>query len=201
MRFKILSVLTASAALVPFMAQAEGLSYTYVEAGYLNTDIDEFEETVGGWGAKGSFEITENIFAFANFADQSANIGQGVGDIDFQSWDIGVGYAWPIADQTDIYGTIGYVSVDADLPGSIEDYFGSDPEDSGYSLGAGVRTRFAERFEAEANVQYANLSDYGDEFEFGVMGRWYITDMWALAVGYNAGDETSTFYGGVRLQF
>ena len=96
---------------------------------------------------------------------------------------------------------VAYVSVDVDLPEWTEDYLDSDPEDSGYSLGAGVRTRFAERFEAEANVQYANLSDYGDEFEFGVMGRWYITDMFALGVGYSAGDETSTFYGSVRMEF
>jgi len=68
MRYKTLSVLAASAALAPFMAQAEGLSYTYVEAGYANTDIDEANETLGGWGLKGSFEITENIFVQGRYA-------------------------------------------------------------------------------------------------------------------------------------
>jgi opacity protein-like surface antigen len=201
MRYKTLSALIATAAFAPFVAQAEGLSYTFLEAGYLNTDIDEFDETVGGWGLKGSFEITDNIFAFANYADQSAEIGRGLGDIDLQGWDLGVGYAYPIAKQTDIYGTIGYVSVDADLPEWTEEFIDSDPEDNGYSLGLGIRTRFAERFEVEGTAQYANLSDFGDEFQFDFQGRWYITDMFALGVGYIAGDETSTFYGGVRMEF
>jgi len=198
-RSKILSVLAASAALVPFMAQAEGLSYTYIEGGYFNTDIDDFSETVGGWGLKGSFEFTENIFGFAEFKDQSANVGGG--NIDFASWNVGVGYAWPIADQTDIYGTLGYVSVDADLPNSWNDFIDVDPEDDGYSLGLGIRTRFAERFEVEGTARYSNLSDFGDEFDFGAFGRWYVTDMVALGVGYVAGDETSTFLGTVRLEF
>ena len=196
MKFRIISALVASAAILPFAAQAEGLSYSYLEAGYLNTDLDESSETVGGWGLKGSWEFIENWFAYGRYADQKTDVAGG--EITFQPWDIGVGYAWPIAEQTDIYGTVGYASVDLDVPS----FAGiKNTNDDGYTLGAGIRTRFAESFELEGTFKYQNLSDYGDEFDFGVQGRWYITDMWALAVGYNAGDETSTFYGGVRLQF
>jgi hypothetical protein len=196
MKFRIISALVASAAILPFAAQAEGLSYTYVEAGYLNTDLDEFNETVGGWGLKGSFEITDNIFVYGRYQDQSANVGGG--EIKFQPWDLGVGYAWPIADQTDIYGTVGYTSFDADVPAR----FGfRNASDDGYTLGAGIRTRFAEQFEVEGTARYANLSDYGDEFDFGIYGRWYITDMFAVGLQYNAGDETSTFGASLRLEF
>ena len=196
MRTKILSVLAASAALVPFMAQAEGLSYTFVEAGYANTDIDELNETLGGWGLKGSFEITENIFVQAGYFDQKTDTN--FGDIKFQPWNFSVGYAWPIADQADIYGTVGYTSVDLDVPSSLGV---TNTSDDGYTLGVGIRSRFAENCEVEGTAKYANLSDYGDEFDFGVFGRWYITDMFALTAGYNIGDETSTFWGGVRLEF
>ena len=196
MRFKILSTVLATAAFVHFMALAEGLSYTYVEAGFANTDVDEANETVGGWGLKGSFEITENIFVQGRYSDQKTDTS--LGDVKFQPWDIAVGYAWPIADLTDIYGTVGYTSVDLDVPSAAGI---TNTSDDGYTLGAGIRTRFAERFELEGTARYQNLSDYGDEFDFGVFGRWYVTDMFALAVGYNAGDETSTFWGGVRLEF
>lgn len=197
MRLKVLSGVLACAALVPFMAQAnEGLSYTYVEAGYANTDIDEANETLGGWGIRASFEITENIFVQGRYADQKTDTN--FGDLKWQPWDLAVGYAWPLADKTDIYGTLGYTSVDIDVPRS----FGvRNTSDDGYTLGLGVRTRFAEKFEVEGTAKYANLSDYGDEFDFGVFGRWYITDMFGLTVGYNIGDETSTFWGGVRLEF
>jgi opacity protein-like surface antigen len=196
MRFKIISAVIASAAFVPFLAQAEGLSYSYLEAGYLNTDLDESSETVGGWGLKGSWEFVDNWFAYGRYADQKTDVRGG--EIKFQPWDIGLGYAWPLAEQTDIYGTVGYASVDLDVPTAAGI---RNTNDDGYTLGAGIRTRFAESFEVEGTFKYQNLSDYGDEFDFGVQGRWYITDMFALAVGYNAGDETSTFYGGLRLQF
>lgn len=196
MRFKIISAVIAAAAFVPFMAQAEGLSYSYLEAGYLNTDLDESGETVGGWGLKGSWEFVDNWFAYGRYADQKTDVRGG--EIKFQPWDVGVGYAWPLAEQTDIYGTVGYASVDLDVPTAAGI---RNTNDDGYTLGAGIRTRFAESFEVEGTFKYQNLSDYGDEFDFGVQGRWYLTDMFALAVGYNAGDETSTFYGGLRLQF
>ena len=197
MRYKILSVLAASAALAPFMAQAEGLSYTYVEVGYANTDIDEVNETVGGWGLKGSVEITENIFVQGRYADQKTDVRDG-GEVTLQPWDFSIGYAWPIADQVDIYGTVGYLNFDLDVPNSFEL---RNTSDDGYTLGLGIRSRFAEKFEVEGTAKYANVSDYGDEFDFGVFGRWYVTDMFALTAGYNIGDETSTFWGGVRMEF
>ena len=49
---KIIPAIAATAAFVPFMAQAEGLSYTYAEAGWLQSDINEFDEDLGGWGLK-----------------------------------------------------------------------------------------------------------------------------------------------------
>jgi len=196
MRFKIASALVASAALVPFMAQAEGLSYTYLEAGYANTDIDEASETVGGWGLKASFEITDNWFVYGRYADQKTDVASY--EITYQPWDIGVGFAWPLAEQTDIYGTVGYASFDLDVPNIAAL---RNTNDDGYTLGGGVRTRFAERFEVEGTAKYQNFSDYGDEFDFGIFGRWYLTDMFALSVGYNIGDETSTFWGGLRLEF
>jgi opacity protein-like surface antigen len=194
---KSLTVAAAVAALLPFAAQAEGLNYSYVEAGYLNTDLDEFSETVGGWGLKAGFEITENIFVYGRYADQKTDI-RGGEEIKFQPWDLGIGYAWPLAEQTDIYGTVGYASIDLDVPRSIDF---PNTSDDGYTLGAGIRTRLADQFEVEGTARYANLSDYGDEFDFGIFGRWYVIERLALGVGYNAGDETSTFSGSVRWEF
>jgi hypothetical protein len=76
-------------------------------------------------------------------------------------------------------------------------------EDDGYQLGVGLRTRFAERFEVEGVAQYQNLSDFGDEIQFDFMGRWYVIEHLALALGlgYSFGDETDTFAGSVRWEF
>jgi hypothetical protein len=194
MRYKILSVLAASAALAPFMAQAEDLSYTYVEAGYLTTNFDEFNESLGGFGLRASIEITDKFFAFGTYADQKTDVAGY--DIKFQPWELGVGYAYPITDSVDLYGTVGYISVDADAPSFV-----ANTEDDGYQLGVGLRTRFAERFEVEGVAQYQNLSDFGDEIQFDFMGRWYVIEHLALGLGYSVGDETDTFAGSVRWEF
>ena len=74
MRFKFASALAASAAFVPFLAQAEGLSYSYLDAAYVNTDIDRFDEDVDGFALRGSYELTNNVFVFAGYADQGTSV-------------------------------------------------------------------------------------------------------------------------------
>ena len=115
MRFKFASALAASAAFVPYLAQADGLSYSYLDAAYLNTDVDQYDDTVDGFGVRGSYELTDNVFVFAGYADQGTSVA-GI-DIDLQSYNFGLGYAWPLAKALDLYGKVGYVNAKADVDG------------------------------------------------------------------------------------
>jgi opacity protein-like surface antigen len=191
---KIFTALAATAAFVPFMAQAEGLSYTYAEAGWVSSEIDQFDEKLGGWALKGSFEIIDNLFVYGRYADQKTDTS--AGEFTFQPWDIGVGYAFPITETFDVYGTVGYSSIDADAPSFVK-----NTSDDGYTLGLGARTRVIEKLELEGVVKYANFSDYGDNTSFEFAGRWFFTDAFALGLEYTAGDEFDTFGAGVRYQF
>ena len=74
MRFKLFTALIATAALAPAYAHAEGFSYSYVEGGYVNTDIDDLDEDVDGFALKGSFELTPHLFVFGNYANQGTSI-------------------------------------------------------------------------------------------------------------------------------
>ena len=65
MRFKIVSSLIVTAALVPAFAHADGFSYSYLEGAYVNTDIDNFDKDVDGFALRGSFEITPHVFVSA----------------------------------------------------------------------------------------------------------------------------------------
>ena len=194
MRYKILSVLAASAALAPFMAQAEGLSYTYAEAAWLQSDVNEFDEDLGGFGLKASWEIVDHVFVFGRYADQKTDTR--AGEFKFQPWDIGAGYAFPITETFDVYGTLSYSNIDADAPGIV-----ANTSDDGYTLGVGGRTRLADKFELEGAVKYANFSDYGDNTSFEFAARWFFTEAFALGVEFTAGDEVDTFGAGVRYQF
>ena len=191
---KILTVIAATAAFVPFMAQAEGLSYTYAEAGWLQSDIDDFNEELGGWGLRASWEIVDNFFVFGRYADQSTTVRGG--EYTFQPWDLGVGYAYPVNETLDIYGTFSYSNIDADVPGPI-----TNTDDNGYTLGLGARTRLIEKLELEGTVKYANFSDYGDNTAFEFAGRWFFTDAFAFGLEYSAGSELDTFGAMLRYQF
>jgi hypothetical protein len=192
MRFKIASVLAASAAFVPFLAQADGLSYSYVDVAYVNTDLDETSEDVDGLALRGSLEITEQVFLFAGYSDQSGSIGGR--DLDFETYSLGVGYAWPIAPRMDLYGKIGYTEADADFRG-----FGGD--DDGYLLAFGLRSRVQEQLELEGSLNYVDLSDSGDDTSLGLSARWYFTEQFAAGVEGAFGDDANTYGIGVRWHF
>jgi opacity protein-like surface antigen len=196
---KILTVIAATAAFVPFMAQAEGLSYTYAEAGWLQTDVNQFDnidvnETLGGWGLKASFEIIDNLFVYGRYADQKTDTK--AGEYTLQPWDLGVGYAFPINDTFDIYGMVGYSNVDMDAPGAWK-----NNDDDGYTLGVGARAQLIEKLELEGTFRYANLSDYSDQYGFDIAGRWFFTDAIAVGLQYSLGDNFDTFGASVRYQF
>jgi hypothetical protein len=192
MRFNILSALAATSALLPFLAQAEGLSYSYVDLAYINTDIDQFDQDVDGFALRGSLEITDQVFLFAGYTDQSTSIFDN--DLDVQTFGLGVGYAWPIAPSTDLYGKIGYVKTEADY-----DRFNAD--DDGYSLGVGLRGRVADQFELEGALNYVDLSDSGDDTSLGLAGRWFFTEQFALGVEAAFGDDANTYGVGIRWNF
>ena len=193
MRFKFVSALAASAAFVPFLAQAEGLSYSYLDAAYLNTDIDRFDEDVDGFALRGSYELTDNVFVFAGYADQGTSVAGF--DIDLQTYNFGLGYAWPLGEALDVYGKVGYVSAEADVEGL------GDADDDGYSLAVGLRGRAVEQLELEGAVSYVDLSDSGDDTTLDLGARWYFTPQFAFGVEGSFGDDANTYGLGVRWNF
>lgn len=193
MRFKFVTALAASAACVPFLAQAEGISYSYLDAAYVNTDIDGFNKDVDGYALRGSFEVVDNLFLFAGYVDQGTTVFGT--DIDLQSYNIGVGYAWPLSEALDLYGKLAYVNAEADVQG-----LGS-ADDDGYALGVGLRGRPVEQLELEGSVNYADFSDSGDDTTLGVSARWYFTKQFAVGIEGEFGDDADTYGLGVRWNF
>lgn len=193
MRFKFVSALAASAAFVPFLAQAEGLSWSYLEAAYVNTDVDGFNEEVDGFALRGSFEIVDNLFIFAGYADQGTSVGGF--DIDLKSYNAGLGYAWPIGQALDLYGKVGYVKAEVDTN------FIGDVDDDGYLLAVGLRGRAVEQLELEGSVNYVDLSDSGDDTTFDLGARWYFTPQFAVGLEGSFGDDANTYGLGARWSF
>jgi hypothetical protein len=193
MRFKFVPALAAAAAFVPFLAHAEDISWSYLEGGYVNTDIDGFDEEVDGFALRGSYELTDEVFVFAGYTDQGTSVSGF--DIDVQSYNLGLGYAWPLGKALDLYGKLGYVSSEADVQGL------GDADDDGYSLAVGLRGRAVEQLELEGAVSYVDLSDSGDDTTLDLGARWYFTPQFAFGVEGSFGDDANSYGLGVRWSF
>jgi hypothetical protein len=191
MRFKLIPALAATAAFLPFVTQAEGLSYSYADLAYVSTDFDGFGDEVDGLALRGSFEIVERLFVFAGYTDQDAS-GP---DVDYQTFNLGVGYAWPLGQALDLYGKVGYANAEVDAGP-----FG-DIDDDGYLLAVGLRGRAVEQLELEGALSYVDLSDWGDDTSLDLAARWYFTPQFAAGVEGSFGDDADTFGIGVRWNF
>jgi len=120
-------------AALPFAASAtDGLSYNYVEGGYVNTD------------AKGSVAIAPNFHVFGDYNSQETK--RGSADVD--QWRVGVGYNYGIAPTTDLVARVAYQKFD---PKHGLDF-------NGYATEVGVRTAFTPMIEGYALAGYEDFS-------------------------------------------
>lgn len=176
------SLLTlALAAALPFAATAaEGLSYNYAEAGYVETDTRN--GNADGWGLKGSVAISPNFHVFGDFARQTPD------DTNWHDnqWRIGVGYNQPIASNTDLLARVAYNREDLKDSG--------EPSYNGYSAEVGVRSAFSDNFEAYALAgyeDYAKSQGINPEGEFygRLGGQVKFNPNWGLTADIKFGKE------------
>src|SRR6476646_93272 len=104
MRNLYVTLLFAAAA-APSMAMADsGLSYSYLDPAYITTNVDNFDKDVDGFALRGSLAVTDQVFGFAGYSDQSTDVGGS--SLHFTTLNIGAGYRWPIATTADVYGKL-----------------------------------------------------------------------------------------------
>ncbi len=186
-----LGLLVAAATLsAPALAE-DGFSYNYLEAAYIDTQIDDGDLDVDGdgIGVAGSVELGESFFLEASYGRQEFDF-----DVDLDQWTVGLGAHAPLSDAIDLVGRVGYVDAEIDTDfGSIDD--------DGYLAGIGLRGRVADNFELEGGVNYVDLGDGGDAttFEFG--GRLYLSPNFAIGAGVELDDDVTTWNAGVRFEF
>ena len=80
----------ALVAALPFAASAQdaksGLSYNYVQGGYVSTNTDAGD--ADGWALGGSVAVHPNVHLFGSYTSQNVD---GV-NADFDQWRVGAGY-------------------------------------------------------------------------------------------------------------
>ena len=174
----------AAAAAVPFTAAAaDGLSYTYVEGGYVATNTDGGD--ADGWGVKGSAALNPNFHVFGEFANQDIKDA----NVDFDQWRVGLGYNHQVSQHADLLTRVAYDKFDA----------GGGADFDGYSVEAGVRGSMTPMLEGYALAGYED----GDEFDGDFYGRLgaqvKFNPNWGVAADVKLADGDTQWFIGPRL--
>jgi Ax21 family sulfation-dependent quorum factor len=148
-----LATLALFAALPLAARAADGLSYNYVEGGYVATNTDPAD--ADGWGVNGSAALSDNFHLFGGYAKQDLKDF----DANFDQWRFGLGYNRAIAPNADLLARVAYENVDA----------GGGISSDGYSVEAGLRGALAPSFEGYALAGYEDGNDIDGDF-YGRLG-------------------------------
>lgn len=139
-------------AALPFAASAsDGLSYNYVEGGYVQTNADGGD--ADGFGGQASFAIHPNFHLFGGYSNQEIEDT----NIDIDHWRAGVGYNHPVSSNTDLLSRVAYEKYEV----------GAGLDVDGYSAEVGVRSALTPMLEGYALAGYED----GGRLDDDVYGR------------------------------
>lgn len=188
---KFIKAMTANLLLaaLPLASHAEEMSYSFVDLGYVETDIDGLGPTADGFALRGSIGFAEHYFAFAEYSSQS------VSGVDLDQTTVGLGGHYGLSDKLDLVGRTGWFKAKASG-------FGVSFDDDGYLVSAGLRGKVGESVELEGSVIYTDLGGSGgDDTAVAVGGRYFFTRNFAVGAEYQKGSDASTILAGVRYSF
>ena len=174
-------------AIVPLAAQADDMSYSYVNLDW--TDVSPDQGPSGdGPSVRGSVGFAGHYFAFAEYGTFDIDV------VDVDLMTVGLGGHFGITDRLDFVGRAGYLELDISVPGF------NDSQD-GWLVSAGLRGRVAERIELEGSVMQRDLGDSGEDTVFSFGGRYHFTELFAVGAEFQTGNDVEFIYAGVRFSF
>ena len=175
--------------LFPIAGLTDGFEYTFVEGGFVSSEIDVAGTDIDGDGIEiaGSYAFNEQVHFIAGYVDQGYDFG-----IDITTISLGAGINHVLDEDWDFVGQLSYVSQDADAGGDNGD-------DSGLGLMGGVRGRIRSDIEVDAGVNYIDVG--GSDTELFVSGRYYIRETFSIGGGLTLDDGDTTLNTTVRALF
>ena len=185
-------LVAALAALFALPAMADRPSFNFVEAGYQEVELDVgfgLDVDGDGFALGGSFEFNEDFFGFIGYSDIGFDFS-----VDLTQFRAGIGWQTGMSENTSFFATAGYVEAEVDAPGF------NSIDDSGYTLGIGVRGNVSELIELYANISYVDFGD-GDSTGFGGGIFFNLTEQFALGLGASTDDDVTGYGVTARLYF
>jgi len=177
-------IMTVSAA----HGQTEGFRnfpYDYVEANYVNTELD-----AGGLELVGSLALRPDVRVAASYVDQSFG-----GGVDRNMLRVSAGYHWELKPKLDLLLDLGYGSSETSRRNR------PDVDDSGFVLGARLRGWMTRDLELAGAVLLDDSTGPGSNLVLEFGGQYYLHD--ALSVGgrVRTDDDATALFLGARFYF
>jgi opacity protein-like surface antigen len=173
-------------------ALAEDFSYSFIEAGYVSSEIDDFGLDGSGFALNGSFEFNQNVFGFAGITDVDYDQGSGVSTT---ATTVGVGFAWPLGMAVDLVSGLAYERLKLHVDGE------GNATETGFSLNTGLRASISDSLEVTAGVKYTDFGNDIDDFTLGVGGRYYFTPALAGGIDVTDNDDGTAWIISLRYDF
>lgn len=195
MKNDLLKVCVIAAAVSSAGAMAESPNWTYIDASYVSSDLNDAEPE--GFEIRGSYEINDMFFVDGSYTDQDDDIDAADGDFDFElsNFDLGVGAKYGLSETTDVYGRLAWQNWDIET-----DLF--DDDENGYSAAVGIRSVVWQGLELNAEAGYIDVGDFIDgEGFFEVGGIYNLANGLGLGVSYGEIDDLETWKATVRYSF
>lgn len=184
---RTLLALTLLAAL-PFAASAaEGVSYSFVEGGWTQTDLGNSGTDAKGFAIRGSGAIAPNFHVFGDYSKQEIDDT----DFDFDQWRLGVGYHQELNTRVDLVTNVAYEKFDA----------GNGLDFDGYSVEAGVRGALAPNFEGYALAGYEDSDEFDGDFYGRVGAQVKFNPTWGINGEVKFADGDRQYFIGPRISF
>jgi len=201
-------IVAALLAAAPFSASADALSYTYVEGGWTQVQVDDNvldDPKVDGGYLRGSVALAEQVYVFGGWSrtSKTRHYGEDSLKLELNQPELGIGYHMPWSDRVDFTADAAWVRQNAESTLRYDGvrYHGKDHTNLGRGT-MGIRGKPSRMTEAWAKAGYM---DGGNNFKGTwvgtVGGQINFTRTWGL-VGEISGYRDVTQYSvGVRASF
>jgi hypothetical protein len=176
-----------------FAAQpATELNYDYVDLGLTFGNIDSPGDDVdfSTFDVRGSWGFHPNIALIGSVGFGEIDTD---GDIETTEFSIGVNPHFPLTDKIDLVVPVAIEWAEYDA-GPFDD------DDTGYSIGVGIRALASPAWEFNGGLEYVDI--FGSD-DLSVVGgaRWHISRLFSLSADATIGDDASGVRFGGRFSF
>lgn len=192
---------------------AESMSYTFVEGGWTQLQLDRngaaSKPKLDGGYVRGSFAIAEQVHVFGGYSMVSKTYHWNYYDIaasakqELSQPELGIGYHMPMSDRVDFTTDIAWLRIENEYKlswdGREVDRFKEHTNAARATVG--VRGKPSRRTEAWLKAGYIDGSDMDGTWSGTLGGQVNFTRTWGLVGEVQAYDEVTQFSLGVRASF